>query len=54
VTDWRESFHQFAVRVAERLDQGERQYHGRTFELPASSIIAEAQAEREMKERARA
>jgi hypothetical protein len=43
--DWRESFHQFALAVAERLEKGERQYRGRTFELPASSIIAEAQAE---------
>lgn len=38
-------FQRFVDAVAERLDQGERQYRGRTFELPASSIIAEAQAE---------
>jgi hypothetical protein len=38
-------FQRFVDAVAERLDQGERQYHGRTFELPASNIIAEAQAE---------
>jgi hypothetical protein len=43
--DSRESFHAFALAVAERLEAGERQYRGRTFELPASSIIAEAQAE---------
>jgi hypothetical protein len=43
--DWREKFQSFALAVSERLDAGERQYRGRTFELPASSIIAEAQAE---------
>jgi hypothetical protein len=29
-TDWRESFHVFALRVAERLEKGEQSYQGRS------------------------
>ena len=45
MSNWRPGFHNIALAVAVRLEQGERNYQGRTFELPPSSIIAEAQAE---------
>ncbi len=45
MTDWRESFHEFAVRVAERLDRGEGPYQGRSFSAEPRALIGEIRDE---------
>ena len=45
VTAWRESFHAFALRVAERLEKGEESYQGRSFSADPPALLEEIRDE---------